>query len=91
MRRAPEQGKVFDTEGQISDAGSPIYLPFPADAPLGRYKISIQFEGGAGQAQQHYLSLSLLSSRLQAQRRLHQQAEPISKLNPERSHVTIIE
>ncbi len=76
-----KRSKVFDTEGLIADGGSPIYLPFPPDAPLGRYQIRLQLQSGTGK--QHYLALSRLTSVLSNQRRLHHQ--------PEIAHVTLTE
>ena len=64
-------GKVFDTEGQMSDAGNPLFLPFPLDAPLGRYRITLRAEVGS----QAYVSFSRLSSALQPERRAQQQQE----------------
>lgn len=71
---APGTGRVFDTEGQQSDAGNPIYLPLPKDAPLGRYRITLRAAGNGS-----YVSLARLSGEMNAQRKIHHQ--------PELSHV----
>lgn len=81
VQASRERSKVFDTDGQQADGGSPIFLPFPADAPLGHYKIRIRLLDSA--KQQHYLSLSRLSSALATQSRLHHQ--------PESNHAQVIE
>jgi hypothetical protein len=78
---APGTGKVFDTEGQQSDGGNPIYLPLPKDAPLGRYRITLRAAGNTGKGS--YVSLARLSAEMNAQRKIHHQ--------PEISHVTITE
>ncbi len=77
VRPASGTGRVFDTEGQLSDGGNPIFLPFPADAPLGRYRITLK------SAKPAYVSLSRLSATLAPQRKLHHQTEI--------QHVQIIE
>ncbi len=77
VRPAAGTGRVFDTEGQLSDGGNPIFLPFPADAPLGRYRITLK------SAKPAYVSLSRLSATLAPQRKLHHQTEI--------QHVQIIE
>jgi hypothetical protein len=77
VRPAADTGRVFDTEGQLSDGGNPIFLPFPADAPVGRYRITLKTTKPA------YVSLSRLSANLVPQRKLHHQTEI--------QHVQIIE
>lgn len=71
VRAAPGVGKVFDSAGQISDAGSPVFLPFPPDAPLGRYRISLRADAGSAA----WVSFSRLSPALQPQWRAQQQQE----------------
>ena len=68
---------VFDTEGLRSDAGRPAYLLFPADAPLGRYRLTFRIaQGPPG-----YLALSRLTHGVPPQRRLLEE--------PEARHVVI--
>lgn len=71
VRAAPGTGKVFDTAGQISDAGNPVFLPFPPDAPPGRYRITLRADAGSAA----WVSFSRLSSALQPQWRAQQQQE----------------
>lgn len=81
-------GRVFDTEGGQSDAGNPVFIPFPFDAPLGRYRITLRSGQGASSAQgkgegkgegtgngQTYVSFSRLSPALLPQRRAQQLQE----------------
>lgn len=68
---------VFDTQGLRSDAGRPAYIPFPIEAPLGRYRISFSIE----QAPPGYLAVSRLTPGVAAQRRLLEE--------PEARHVVI--
>jgi len=37
---------VAETGGEKSDAGQPFFVPFPKDAPRGRYRITLVPEGG---------------------------------------------
>lgn len=81
---SPAAGKpslVFDTSGELSDSGQVLYLPFPADAPRGKYRISIKAPQAARTPA--YLSLTRLSARLEAHTEYHYQ--------PELSHVHISE
>ena len=71
VRAAPGTGKVFDTAGQISDAGNPVFLPFPPDAPPGRYRITLRADAGSAA----WVSFSRLSPALQPQWRAQQQQE----------------
>jgi hypothetical protein len=71
-------GRVFDTEGGQSDAGNPVFIPFPFDAPLGRYRITLRSAAGVRSGQgagQAYVSFSRLSPALLPQRRAQQLQE----------------
>lgn len=68
---------VFDTQGLRSDAGRPAYLLFPADAPLGRYRLTFRIEQGPP----GYLALSRLTPGVPVQRRILEE--------PEARHVVI--
>lgn len=62
---------IFDTTGQRSDAGQPMYLPFLADAPRGRYRITVTAKPGTV----GYLAMSRLGPETQPRRRLHLETE----------------
>lgn len=62
---------VFGSGGEESDGGQPIYLPFTADAPKGKYRIVVQSRDGAA----GHLTVSRLGPPIAAQRRVHVQPE----------------
>lgn len=62
---------VFDTRAERCDAGQAVYLPFKADAPLGRYRLSIIPPPGAA----GYLSVSRLTPVISPERRIFIQSE----------------
>lgn len=62
---------IFGTDGTRSDAGQPIFIPFSADAPKGKYRIVVQAKGGTS----GYLTVSRLGPAIAAQRRAHTQPE----------------
>jgi hypothetical protein len=70
---------IFGTAGRHSDAGQPIFIPFSADAPKGKYRIVVQSRDGAG----GYLTVSRMGPAIAAQRRAHTQ--------PEIRHAEIVE
>lgn len=59
---------VFDTAGERSDPGRPIYLPFAEDAPLGRYRITVSADRPGG-----YLGVTRLGPEVSPRRSLHLQ------------------
>lgn len=62
---------VFGTRGERCDAGQPLFIPFSADAPPGKYRIVVKAE----RARAAYLTLSRLGPPVQAERRAHTQVE----------------
>lgn len=62
---------VFDTQGQRSDAGRPAFIPFPANAARGRYRLRITLENGPP----GYLALSRLTPGVAVQRRILEEPE----------------
>ncbi|MES2354533.1 MAG: hypothetical protein V4568_09030 [Pseudomonadota bacterium] len=70
---------VFDTRGVHTDAGQPVYIPFPADAPLGHYRLFFRVEQGpAG-----YLAVSRITPDITPQRRVLNEPEVRSRVENE--------
>lgn len=62
---------VFGTLGERCDSGQPMYIPFKADAPLGRYRIEVS----SPPTKDAYLGISRLGPPVAALRRSHTQME----------------
>lgn len=61
---------VFDTRGEHSDAGQPVFVVIPAGAPTGRYRIIFRSEAGpAG-----YLAVSRITPGTPSRRRIFEEA-----------------
>ncbi|WP_338848902.1 hypothetical protein V8J88_08160 [Massilia sp. W12] len=67
---AGPRARILGAADELSDGGQSLYLPFPAEAPAGRYRIHI-----SGSSQTRYLALSRLSAGRQARTDFHFQAE----------------
>lgn len=62
---------IFDTRGERSDAGQPVFIQIPEGAPPGRYRLHVRLESGpAG-----YLSVSRIVPGLAERRRIFEETE----------------